>query len=134
MLLNVTLEKLCKHPPTTVTPETSLSEVLRLLRARNIGSVVVGEKAPFKGIFTERDCLTKLGNQSYDLKKTTVGEVMTRNPLTVESSQPIAAALNAMSAIGVRHLPVTRDGQIAEVLSVQDILEYLRELGRADAV
>lgn len=129
MLLNETLERLCKHPPTTVKPETPLSEVIRLLRSKNIGSVVVGDRAPFKGIFTERDCLTKLANQPFDLTKTTVGEVMTHNPLTVESSQPIAAALNAMSAIGVRHLPVVRDGQIAEVLSVQDILEYIRELG-----
>jgi signal-transduction protein with cAMP-binding, CBS, and nucleotidyltransferase domain len=131
-LLNETLEQLCKHPPTTVTPETTLYEVLRLLRTKNIGSVVVGQSAPFKGIFTERDCLTKIANHGYDLKKTTVGEVMTRQPLTVESSQPIAAALNAMSAIGVRHLPVVREGQLAEVLSVQDILEYIQDLVASD--
>jgi len=127
-LLHDTLENLCKHPPTTVTPDTPLAEVLRLLRTKNIGSVVVGNTAPFKGIFTERDFLTKVANHPLDLQKVTVGEVMTRNPVTVESSQPIAAALNAMSAIGVRHLPVVRDGQIAEVLSVQDILEYIKEL------
>jgi len=132
-LLNETLERLCKHPPATVTPDTPISEVLKLLRSRNIGSVVVGTTAPFKGIFTERDCLTKLANRPYDLNKTTVGELMTRNPLSVESSQPIAAALNAMSAIGVRHLPVVRDGQIAEVLSVQDILEYIRDLSSPSA-
>ena len=127
-LLNETLETLCTHPPTTVTPDTTLADVLRLLRTRNIGSVVVGTTAPFKGIFTERDVLFKIANRYYDLDKTTVGEFMTHNPVTVESSQPIAAALNAMSAIGVRHLPVVRDGHIAEVLSVQDILEYIRNL------
>lgn len=127
-ILGETLEKLCTHPPTTVTPDTPLAEVLRLLRTKNIGSVVVGTTAPFKGIFTERDFLFKVANHNLDLAKTKVGDLMTRNPVTVQSSQPIAAALNAMSAIGVRHLPVVRDGKLAEVLSVQDILEYLKDL------
>lgn len=131
-LLDETLERLCTHPPTTVTADTPLAEVLRLLRTKNIGSVVVGKTAPFQGIFTERDFLFKVANHDIDLNKTRVGDLMTRNPATVQSSQPIAAAFNAMSSIGIRHLPVVRDGQLAEVLSVQDILEYLKNLLAAD--
>jgi CBS domain-containing protein len=127
-LLDETLERLCTHPPTTVTPDTPLSDVLKLLRTKNIGSVVVGKTAPFQGIFTERDFLFKVANHDLDLAKTRVGDLMTPNPATVQSSQPIAAALNAMSTMGVRHLPVVRDGKLVEVLSVQDILEYIKDL------
>jgi len=111
-----------------VAPTTTLREVLEIMRMKNIASVVVGTEAPFEGIFTERDFLYKVAGKKVDLEKTQVGELMTSNPATVSSHSPIAVALNHMSAIGVRHVPVERDGRLVEVLSVQDILEYLQDL------
>jgi signal-transduction protein with cAMP-binding, CBS, and nucleotidyltransferase domain len=127
-ILSDTLEKLCTHPPTTVAPTTTLREVLEIMRLKNVGSVVVGTEAPFQGIFTERDFLYKVAGMNIDMEKTPVSELMTANPATVSSHSPIAVALNHMSAIGVRHIPVERDGRLVEILSVQDILEYLQDL------
>lgn len=126
-ILEDTLEKLCTHPPTTVSASTTLREVLTLMREKNIASVVIGDRAPFEGIFTERDFLYKVAGKDVDLDNTTVGTLMTLNPSTVPIDQPIAAALHQMSSISVRHVPVVRDGKLAEILSVQDILEYLHE-------
>jgi CBS domain-containing protein len=114
-----------------VAPTTTLREVLDIMRIKNIASVVVGTEAPFEGIFTERDFLYKVAGKDVDLDNTQVGELMTPNPATVSSHSPIAVALNHMSAIGVRHVPVERDGRLVEILSVQDILEYLQDLMEA---
>jgi len=122
------IDVLCTHPPNTVLPETSLRDVLALMRDKNIASVVVGTKAPFEGIFTERDFLYKVVGKNIDLEKTAVGDLMTRDPAWLVAEQPIAAAFNAMSAIGVRHIPVARDGKLAEILSARDLVEYLQSL------
>ena len=127
-ILEDELEILCTHPPTTVTRDTPLREVLRLMCAKQVRAVVVGTSAPFEGIFTERDFLYKVAGKDVDLDKTTVGQLMTPKPATVPSDRPIAAALHAMAAIGVRHVPLVREGQLAEILSSGDILDYLRRL------
>ena len=127
-ILSDTLEKLCTHPPATVAPTTTLREVLEIMRMKNIGSVVIGTEAPFQGIFTERDFLYKVAGKNVDLEKTQVGELMTANPATVSSHSPIAVALNHMSAIGVRHVPVERDGRLGEGLAGEDMLECLQDL------
>jgi CBS domain-containing protein len=129
-ILEDSLETLCTHPPTTVTPQTTLREVLNLMRSKRVASVVVGTVAPFEGIFTERDFLYKVAGQDVDVDQVTVGELMTPRPATVPSDQPVAAALHAMAAISVRHVPVVREGKLAEILSSKDILEYLQKLIR----
>lgn len=129
-ILEDSLEKLCTHPPTTVTPDTSLREVLKLMRTRRVASVVIGTEAPFQGIFTERDFLYKVAGKDVDLDQTTVGELMTPRPAMVPSDRPVAAALHAMSAIGVRHVPLVREGKLVEILSSKDILFYLQGLLR----
>ena len=129
-ILEDKLESLCMHPPTTVTPDTTLRDVLKLMRQKNVASVVIGTDAPFKGIFTERDFLYKVAGKDVDLDATKVGELMTLNPATVPAEQPIAAALYAMSAIGIRHVPLVKEGKLGEILAVQDILEYLMRIAQ----
>lgn len=124
-ILEDKLEMLCTHPPTTVTADTKLRAVLDLMRKKRIASVVVGTTEPLAGILTERDFLYKVAGKGVDLDTATVGEYMTPNPATVMTDQPIARALYAMSAIGVRHVPLMKEGRLVEILSAHDILGYL---------
>src|SRR6185369_3070084 len=52
--------KLGPRKPLTVTPKTTVAEVLRLMVARAIGCVIVGDEHTLVGIFTERDALVRL--------------------------------------------------------------------------
>ena len=124
-ILEDKLEVLCTHQPTTVTADTKLRAVVDLMRKKKIASVVVGTTAPLAGILTERDFLYKVIGKGVDLDTATVGEYMTPNPATVKADQPIARALYAMSAIGIRHVPLMKDGKLVEVLSAHDVLAYL---------
>jgi len=126
-ILETTLEVLCTHPPTTVTESTPIREVLRLMRTKKVGSVVVGTEVPFAGIFTERDMLYKVAGQDIDLDKTTVGELMHPNPVTLQVNKPFAAALHAMSVGEFRHVPLVKDGKLVEILAIHDILKYLQD-------
>lgn len=131
-ILEDKLELLCTHPPTTVTTDTKLRAVVDMMAKRRIASVVVGTTEPLAGIITERDFLYKVIGKGVDLDTATVGEYMTPNPATVQADQPIARALYAMSTIGVRHVPLMKDGTLLEILSAHDILAYLHAASLAE--
>jgi len=132
-ILEDKLEILCTHPPTTVTADTKLRKVVDLMSKKRIGSVVVGTTEPLQGILTERDFLYKIIGKGVDIDTATVGEFMTPNPATVATDQPIARALYSMSTIGVRHLPLMKDGKLVEILSAHDILNYLHAANHKSA-
>jgi CBS domain-containing protein/hemerythrin-like domain-containing protein len=57
--------------------------------------------------------------------KRTIREQMTPLPHTIDDQQTVARAAERMEALGVHHLPVTRDEGLVGVLSSQDV-ELLR--------
>lgn len=111
-----------------VPPGTTIGEAARIMKESRIGCVLVEQAGKLVGIFTERDILTKLVGMGYDPAKVLVDGVMTRDPETLTPDDPIAFALERMSAGGFRHVPlVDPGGRPVGVLSVKDIVDYLAE-------
>ena len=52
---------------------------------------------------------------------------MTPNPEFVNEDSTIAEALHLMSLGGYRHLPVMREGTLVGIVSIKDVLRYLKE-------
>lgn len=50
-----------------------------------------------------------------------VQEIMTADPTTVSENTSIGDALNTLSDEGIRHLPVTRQGDVVGILSDRDL-------------
>ncbi len=113
--------------PMPIVLETSdpVSVAARLMSRFRYGSVLVQEDDLLAGIFTERDLLNRCFG--LDLDKTRLGEVMTRDPQTLEEDDTIACALHLMAVGGYRHVPIVRDGMPAGFASVRGILRYLAE-------
>ncbi len=68
-----------------------------------------------------------------------VAEIMSADPATLESSRGLAEAINLMSELDVRHLPVMREGRVVGVVSDRDLLEstgwmWNGERGKAPAI
>ncbi|HEY2895409.1 MAG TPA: CBS domain-containing protein, partial [Pirellulales bacterium] len=59
--------KLGPRKPLTVSPQTPVAEVLRLMVARAVGCVIVGDQDALVGIFTERDALVRLNTDAASL-------------------------------------------------------------------
>jgi CBS domain-containing protein len=119
--------KLGPRKPLTVSPRTTVAEVLRLMVARAVGCVIVGDEQTLVGIFTERDALVKLNVDVEALGHHPVSEFMTASPETIAHDAPIAFALHKMDIGGYRHIPVLTDGKPTGVISVRDILRYIAE-------
>jgi CBS domain-containing protein len=78
------------------------------------------------GIFTERDVLGLVG-ESTDLDDVRVGDVMTREPLTVQADVPILDAAKLMGERRIRHLPVVQGEHLLGMIGIRDVLGSLVE-------
>ena len=111
-----------------VTVETTDSARLAVLRMleEGVGSVAVCEDGKLAGIFTERDVLGLAGEGS-ELDSVRVGDVMTRDPVTVDARVAILDAARLMGERKVRHLPVVEGDHLLGMIGIRDVLGSLVE-------
>ncbi|MGC8572935.1 MAG: CBS domain-containing protein [Caldisphaera sp.] len=114
--------------PVTVSPNSSIIEVAKIMYNNKIGSVVVvSPDDKVIGIFTERD-LTRVVAENSPLNKN-VGDVMTRNPILIKYTEGLSKAISLMYEKNVRHLPVVdEEGRIKGIISTRDLTGVLNKL------
>ncbi len=115
------------HQPITVAPGDSLESVVSKLRSLKVGCVLIVDAAGKpQGIFSERDLTLKLGLNGAEHGSKPISEFMTAEPQTAFINDPIAYALNLMSAGGFRHLPIVdSDGLAVGIISVKDVVDFI---------
>jgi CBS domain-containing protein len=99
--------------------------VLRMLE-ETVGSVAVCEGDRLVGIFTERDVLGLVGENT-DLDDVRVGDVMTREPVTVQVDAAVLDAARLMGERRIRHLPVVQGEHLLGMVGIRDVLGSLVE-------
>ena len=105
--------------------DTARLAVLRMLE-EGVGSVAVCEGGKLVGIFTERDVLTLAGDAT-DLDAVKVGDVMTREPFTVDADVAVLDAARLMGERKIRHLPVVEGEHLLGMIGIRDVLGSLVE-------
>ena len=131
-LLREPLTALPVRPAIILSPESTVTDAMRAMQREHRGCVVVTEdgtnQSKLTGIFTERDVLFRIVDQSRNPATLPVGEVMTPDPEVLPVGSLVAYALNKMSVGGFRHVPVVDEGhRPAFVVSVRDVVEFLVE-------
>jgi CBS domain-containing protein len=92
-------------------------------------SILVCDGEQLRGIFTERDLLVRVVAAGRDAARTKLVEVMTPEPDTIESLQPVVEAVRRMDECGYRHLPVLEDNRLLGVITLRDVpLEVMARL------
>ena len=117
-----------RRPPVTVKPQVPVRDAVKLMFENSIGSiVVVDESGRPIGIFTERDLL-RIVAQGRSLDEP-IGDVMTRDPITIKGDEDIVKAALIMSERRIRHLPVVdENGVLLGVISIRDVVEAFRKI------
>jgi signal-transduction protein with cAMP-binding, CBS, and nucleotidyltransferase domain len=109
----------------TIKTNASVFEALQLMAEKNIGSLLVMENNKMQGIFSERDYARGIVLKGKSSKKTSVGELMTKNVIYVAPDDRIKECMALMTAKRVRHLPVYQDGELIGILSIGDIVKQI---------
>jgi len=97
-------------------------EVAQAMVARNIGAVPVLRDGVLVGIFSERDLMKRVVAEGRDPRTTSLEEVMTEDPLTVDPAETVENCMLLMRRHGFRHLPICEGKQLLGVVSLRDVL------------
>jgi CBS domain-containing protein len=125
----------------SVPPSALLKDVARLLVRRRVSGVpVVAEDGTLVGVVSETDLVRKSDDvarhgeppsnwlfgvderEALKLEARTAAELMSRPPVTVESTATVAAAARLMAEHTVNRLPVVRDGHLVGIVSRADVV------------
>lgn len=112
-----------KSPAVVISPTDNVLTALGVMAERNIGALLVTEGERLVGILSERDCVRKLDLKGRKAAETAVGDIMTRDVLSVTSDRLIVDCRRIMSERRFRHLPVVDEGRVSGMLSMRDVLE-----------
>lgn len=109
----------------TVSLEATAADAVKAMKKHRHGSVLVLEGSSLRGIFTERDLLSRVLTEEKDPVKTPIVEVMTADPTTLREEDPLAWAIHLMAVRDFRHIPIIRDDASLGVVSIRGVLGYL---------
>jgi CBS domain-containing protein len=110
----------------SVAPDDTVQLAIQRMMEEGIGAVTVCEGPRLVGIFTERDVL-RLAAEGPDFSNVRVGDVMTRNVVTVSPDVGVLAAAQLMRERRVRHLPVVEGENVLGIVGIRDVLTVLGE-------
>lgn len=121
--------------PLVLNETTSVIAACEQMRDVQAGSVLVtSDTGRLVGIFTGRDAVCRVLAEGRDLATTSLGHVMTRNPVSLSPDQTAIDALRLMWDGCFRHVPLVKGGKVLGVVSRGDFkgLEFTRHEDERD--
>ncbi len=120
--MGMTLGSLVRGTPVTCRPDDSLREAFNRMSEANVGSVLVTEPLPggeeVLGILTRTDLIDRVILPQRPLE-TRIGDVMTRDVMTLDANATAADATLLMAEHSIRHVPVMQSrGGITRVVGI----------------
>jgi CBS domain-containing protein len=107
----------------TVTPESTVRDLVSLLVDKRIGAVIVSAPGqPVAGIVSERDIVRGLADGAQVLSKP-VSDIMTGDVVTADPGQTVHDLAKLMTERRIRHVPVVVDGELKGIVSIGDVVK-----------
>jgi CBS domain-containing protein len=107
----------------TIAPEASIKRAADWLRGNDIGALVVTRGDAVLGIISERDIIRALSQYGEQVASMEVKDIMTHGLITVTPEDDLSRLMKLMTSHRVRHLPVIRDGKLAGIISIGDVVK-----------
>jgi CBS domain-containing protein len=117
------LKEILNRNVITIGPTAPVSEAAYLMMSEDIGAVVVvdEEMSPI-GILTDRDLVIWVIAEGRIPEEVIVEEVMSKDLVYVDEDTNILDILSTLSEYSIRRMPVTKDGRLTGIVSVDDLI------------
>ena len=127
ILREETLEHFDLKPAAVAELGASLSEVVRVMQDKRTGCASIVEDGVIKGVFTERDLITRVLGKGVDLSKP-VKDYMTSDPHVLKPTDSVAQAIELINRYRHRSIPLVDDQKrLAGLITVRSIITFLAE-------
>ncbi len=118
-----TVQEAMTSNPTAITPDTTAQEAARLMKSEDVGSLPIVEDGRLVGVVTDRDLAIRVLAEGKG-PDTTVGEIASKDVVTVDPQQSLEEAARLMAEHQVRRLPVVEeDGRLVGILAQADVAQ-----------
>ncbi len=121
----VPIEKIVK-----VDRDVSVKTAAEMMRDHGIGSIFVTSGEEIIGILTDTDLVRRVVAAGADPLTTTAEQIMSAPIASIEGNRTLLDANDLMAAQHIRHLGITKDGQMVGMISVRDLVVFLTNLPR----
>ena len=111
----------------TAAPSESLTDVARLMKQEDVGSVPVVDGERLIGVVTDRDIVVRGIADGSDPHAIKAGDIASRDVVTVRPDDNLDEALRLMAQHQVRRLPVVDDGQLVGMVAQADVAQEAKE-------
>jgi CBS domain-containing protein len=109
-------------PAARAAPATaSLADAAQRMKEEDVGSLPVVEEDRLVGILTDRDIVLRVVAERINPDSVKVGDVASKELVTVEPEQSLDDALALMAHHRVRRLPVVEEGRLIGMLAQADV-------------
>jgi len=107
----------------TISAFEPVSEAAYLMRNEDIGALIVVDKdnKPI-GIITDRDLVVSVIAERINPAEVSVEDIMTKDPITVDENTDLYDILRTLPEHSVRRLPVTQNGKLSGIVSIDDLI------------
>jgi len=107
----------------TAPASTTVREAAERMADQKVGAVLVVEGGRLVGIFTERDAVFRVVARGLEPRATTLAQVMTPGPITIEPDRSFGYAMLLMHENGFRHLPVVEEERTVGIVTSRNALD-----------
>ena len=111
----------------SVRSSDSVENVLLLMRDHRVRAIPVIDDGSLVGIVSQGDCAIKVLLPFDNPKQVPVSKIMTKNPLTVTTSNLLEECMAIMVHKHIRHLPVLEKNKVVGIISVGDTVKNIIE-------
>jgi CBS domain-containing protein len=102
-------------------PTTTVVEAAKLMAQEDVGPIPIVEDGRLVGIVTDRDIVVKAVAKGGDVATTTVGDIASRDLVTISPEDDLDDALGLMAEKQVRRLPVVEGDRLVGIVAQADV-------------
>ncbi|NIB98842.1 CBS domain-containing protein [Halobacterium sp. R2-5] len=119
------VDDLARSDVVTADTDTPVAELASTMADEGVGSIVVTDGDEPVGIVTDRDLTVRVLASGDDPDDLVAEDVMSGDLATVDTHAGFYEVADLMSEHGVRRVPVVEDGDLAGIITFDDITELL---------
>jgi len=104
-------------------PDTTLKESLKKMVGSGIGAIIIKDGEEFIGIWTERDLMRNVLNDSCNLETALIKDYMTNTLHTTPHDSSFYKLYDIFLGKRFRHLLIEKQGKIIGLISIGDVIK-----------
>lgn len=107
----------------SVSADTVVLDALKKMNEGKVGAILVTRNGQPAGIWTERDLMRNILDETFDPKTTRIETVMTKTLIFAPHTDTVYNLMDKFLGLRVRHLLIQKDGNTVGMVSSGDVMK-----------